>query len=142
MLQKAAMRLRHLRLTTTHLQIMVGFAGRSGRSHWSQEGRFNPTDDTLELTHHLEALWTRYPGSTATRVPIQVGVVFGGLAEVGTTTLPLFSAGRPHAQLMSTVDQLNLRFGKNTLYFGAAHKGRDHAPMRIAFTRIPDAARE
>ncbi|MGZ7186135.1 DUF4113 domain-containing protein [Streptococcus pyogenes] len=45
-------------------------------------------------------------------------------------------------QLMQMVDALNRRFGKNTVYFGNAHEGRDHAPMRVAFNRIPDVDAE
>lgn len=138
MLQKAAMRLRRLDLVCSHLQVSVRFIGKLGREQWGTDARFNHTDDTLELTHHLDALWRGYPGSTAARAPMHVGVVLSGLIEARHQTIPIFESGRPHAPLMKAVDKLNLRYGKSTLYFGSAHKGRDHAPMRIAFTRIPD----
>ena len=32
--------------------------------------------------------------------------------------------------------------GKNTVYFASAQAGLDHAPMRIAFNRIPDLESE
>ncbi len=142
MLQKAAMRLRRLGLVASQLQISVRFTDKLGKSQWGREACFNHSDDTLTLTHHLDALWRGYPGSRGTKKPLHVGVVFSGLIEAVHQTLPIFEADQAHTQLMSAVDRLNLRFGKNTLYFGAAHKGRDHAPMRIAFTRIPDAAVE
>lgn len=138
MLQKAAMRLRRLDLVTSHLQVSVRFIGKFGKANWSVDARFNHTDDTLDLTHHLDALWTQYPGSDAVRAPMHVGVVFTGLIETRHQTRSIFDSARPHKPLMQAVDKLNLRYGKSTLYFGAAHKGRDHAPMRIAFTRIPD----
>jgi DNA polymerase-4 len=40
--------------------------------------------------------------------------------------------------LLAAVDALNRTHGKNTVMFASAHAGRDHAPMRIAFNRIPD----
>ncbi len=138
MMQKAAMRLRKLDLVTSQMHVSVRFIGKLGKDHWGVEARFNHTDDTLELTHHLDALWSEYPGSTAARSPMHVGVVFGGLIEARHQTLSIFDTGRPHKPLMQAVDLLNKRYGKSSIYFGAAHKGRDHAPMRIAFTRIPD----
>lgn len=138
MLQKAAMRLRRLDLVTSSMQVSVRFIGKNGRNDWSVQAGFNHTDDTLMLTHHLDALWRDYPGATAARTPLHVGVVFGGLIESRHQTLSIFEHARSHKPLMQAMDKLNLRYGKSTLYFGAAHKGRDHAPMRIAFTRIPD----
>lgn len=142
MLQKAAMRLRRQDLVASHLQLSVRFIGRQGNSNWSVDARFNHSNDTLLLSHHLDALWADYPGSNKTRAPLHVGVVLSGLLESRHQTLSIFAAERPHTELMQAMDKLNLRYGKNTLYFGAAHKGRDHAPMRIAFTRIPDVAVE
>ncbi|MES2883577.1 MAG: DUF4113 domain-containing protein [Pseudomonadota bacterium] len=138
MLQKAAMRLRRLDLVCSHLQVSVRFISKLGKAGWSVDARFNHTDDTLDLTHHLDALWAQYPGADATRAPMHVGVVLTGLIEARHQTRSIFDSARPHRPLMQAVDKLNLRYGKSTLYFGAAHKGRDHAPMRIAFTRIPD----
>ena len=138
MLQKAAMRLRRLDLVASHLQVSVRFMSKLGRDQWGLDARFNHTDDTIELTHHLDALWAQYPGADASRAPMHVGVVLTGLIEARHQTRSIFDSARPHKPLMQAVDKLNLRYGKSTLYFGAAHRGRDHAPMRIAFTRIPD----
>jgi len=44
----------------------------------------------------------------------------------------------PRTRLHSAVDTLNQTFGKNTVYFGGAHGATSNAPMRIAFTRIPE----
>ena len=41
-------------------------------------------------------------------------------------------------RLHTAIDTLNRTFGKNSVYFGGAHGATDYAPMRIAFTRIPD----
>jgi len=41
-------------------------------------------------------------------------------------------------KLLAAIDALNGKHGKNTVYFASAQVGLDHAPMRIAFNRIPD----
>ena len=41
-------------------------------------------------------------------------------------------------KLNKAIDKLNLKFGKNTIYFGGAHDALQDAPMRIAFNHIPD----
>jgi len=40
------------------------------------------------------------------------------------------------------MDTINRLYGKNALYFASAHQALDHAPMRIAFNRIPDIETE
>jgi DNA polymerase-4 len=45
-------------------------------------------------------------------------------------------------KLMAAIDALNGKHGKNTVYFASAQAGLDHAPMRIAFNRIPDLESE
>jgi DNA polymerase-4 len=46
------------------------------------------------------------------------------------------------ARLSATIDNINRQYGKNALYFASAHGALDHAPMRIAFNRIPDIETE
>ncbi len=41
------------------------------------------------------------------------------------------------AQLSSTMDKLNLKYGHTTLHFAGMLPARDSAPTRIAFTQIP-----
>ena len=40
--------------------------------------------------------------------------------------------------LFRSLDILNLKYGKNTVYFAGAHDALKDAPMRIAFNHIPD----
>jgi len=49
---------------------------------------------------------------------------------------------RDRRKLLATIDTLNGKHGKNTVYFASAQAGLDHAPMRIAFNRIPDLESE
>jgi DNA polymerase-4 len=74
--------------------------------------------------------------------------VFAGLVPAANHTPSLFdtptqNARDPkHAQLLQTLDRVNKQYGKNTLYYAASHGVLDRAPMRIAFTRIPDVETE
>jgi len=49
---------------------------------------------------------------------------------------------RDRRRLLAAIDTLNDKHGKNTVYFASAQAGLDHAPMRIAFNRIPDLESE
>ena len=71
---------------------------------------------------------------------MQVGLVLCGLLEGASHTGDLFEPEKEknRARLLSAVDTLNQTFGKNSVYFGGAHGATDYAPMRIAFTRIPE----
>lgn len=133
MLQKAAMRLRKQQLYCAALQVQVGVVQGDG---WSASARCSQTQDTVELGHHLDTLWRRLPRTL--HKPLSVGVVLHELVPAAQQTLPLFDAQPKRPELNHTVDRINRRFGKSALYFGHSHGAQDHAPMRIAFTRIPD----
>jgi hypothetical protein len=47
-----------------------------------------------------------------------------------------------HQRLDTTLDQLRARYGRGVVFFGSVQDSRDHAPMRISFTHIPDAGLE
>lgn len=133
MLQKAALRLRKLGYHAGGMQIYVRFRE---RSPWSRQTQFTPTQDTAELEHVLNALWPSRPQLE----PMAVGVTLIRLVENEQSTMPLFTEqpGRNRERLTQVVDELNARFGKKAVYFGAAHGALEEAPMRIAFTSIPD----
>ena len=135
--QKAAMRLRSKQWTTGRLSLFVKYIG--GRSTWSEEIRFNPTQDTLELLHTLETLWARQRAQRGD-TPFAVGINFLEIRCEANTVPALFNreAAARRQALLAAVDRLNLKEGKNTVYFAGAHGAVDYTPMRIAFNRIPD----
>ena len=55
--QKAAMRLRRAGRVTGRMSVFVKYIG--DQANWSDEIRFNPTQDVLELLRALEILWVR-----------------------------------------------------------------------------------
>lgn len=137
MLHKAAMRLRKAGLLTGAMHVFVKFAGGGGVA---EDARFLETDDTFELNHVLTMLWERL--GRLRGVPLAVGVTFGGLLEWTNAPRRLFEPPRGRRELNQLVDQLNARYGKDAVYFASTHTARDSAPMRIAFTRIPDLETE
>lgn len=136
LLQKAAMRLRHTGRCAGGLHLSVHYRD---DMRWSDELRLTETQDTLELTHALNQLWARRPAELHRRAPLKVGVQLTHLLDLKFHTPDLFTAEREqtHGRLFSAIDHLNQVYGKNTVYLGGAHGATARAPMRIAFTRIP-----
>jgi len=137
LLQKAAMRLRHNDCCAGRLRVSVDY---TDDSHWSDDAQLTETQDTLVLTHALNALWKKRPEKTARRTPLRIGVMLADLLEMRLHTPDLFEheTEKSHGQLFKAVDHLNKVFGRNSVYFGGAHGATQDAPMRIAFTRIPE----
>jgi DNA polymerase-4 len=141
LLHKAAMRLRHYGCCAGALSLHLRYLdsrlnSRAGHAHWVDTARFSPHADTLKLNPVLAGLWQRRPPDPA---PIlKVGVTLSRLVAADQVTRDLFDPDDLHASLNRVLDQVNQRYGANTLYFGGAHKGRGAAPMRIAFSHVPD----
>lgn len=137
--QKAAMRLRKLDHYAGSLSISVrlGFENR-----WSAEDRFFPTQESRIFLRTLRDLWAQIPPDAP--APCKVSVVLSELVSADNYTNPLFvNMNNPrNVKLDQAMDALNQRFGSKTIYYAGAHAGRHDAPMRIAFTHIPDLKTE
>lgn len=136
LLQKAAMRLRHIGHYAGALGVFVGYRD---DLRWAEEVRFNDTQDIFALTRGLNLAWEQRPRLVRGKVPMQVGVVLTRLVTRQGHTPDLFEQPRELARerLHQAVDTLNRTFGHGTVYLGGAFGVTRHAPMRIAFTRIP-----
>lgn len=133
LLQKAAMRMRSYGLLATHLSIKIKL---HNKHRFVRDAHVSATDNTLLLTQALEAFFDEAPRAE----PVAVSVQLSGLTELAETSGDLF-ADKPVQQttkLNETLDKLNLKYGKNTIYLGGAHAALDNAPMRIAFQHVPD----
>jgi DNA polymerase IV len=142
LLQKAAMRMRSYDLLTSHISIKIKFRDNKTKetSRFYNESGISATDNTLALTDALEALFKALPRAYEKIDPIAVGVNFTALSNVQDAAYDLF-AEKPSAnekKLNKALDILNLKYGKNTVYFAGAHDALKDAPMRIAFNHIPD----
>jgi DNA polymerase-4 len=135
------------------------------KSGSQRDTTFCETQDTAFFLHVLAKLWTKPAGQglILQPQPLAVGLTFFGLVPAAQHTPTLFEAkfestltpsplsalASPPAtplgdrsRLSAAVDKINRLYGKNALYFASAHGALDNAPMRIAFTRIPDIETE
>lgn len=134
LLQKAAMRLRSIGLSASALQLGVKF---TNHPRWHGGLEFPATTDTIELLHAFDLLWKTYP-ARALNIPLHVSVVLHKLDDASHRSGALFGRDQERDQLNAVMDALNLRYGRNTVYFGGAHNTLGAAPMRIAFNHIPN----
>ncbi|MBS3916652.1 MAG: DNA polymerase [Sulfuritalea sp.] len=138
LLQKAAMRLRSYGCIAGAMRVKIKFRNRES---WENQAVFEPTCDTLKLLGVLESLLRDLPQKSGTQ-PLAVAVALSRLDEQENRIRSLFDTGRPHDKLNQIIDSINLRYGRNSLYFGGAHTALHSAPMRIAFGHIPDLSLE
>ncbi|MEA3189250.1 MAG: polymerase [Chthoniobacter sp.] len=137
LLQKAAMRLRKEGYLARGLQLFVEFLHVGG---FCEEMLFLETQDTIALARSMEKLWERRP--RVAQPPLMVGVDLTNLVSEKNYTPALSPEDGRRRKLFASIDALNVRYGKNALYFGGSHRARDSAPMRIAFNRVPDLQTE
>jgi DNA polymerase IV len=142
--QKAAMRLRHYGLVAGSVAVQLGM--RDGLK-WDARLPLDMSHDTRDILAAVDALVEQAMQLSTVRSgsPVQVGMALGALKPAEGATRSLFAADAPGAQssqskeqLDRALDALNLKFGKNTVYYGGAHRALHAAPMRIAFNHVPD----
>ncbi len=137
LLQKATVRMRSYGYHAGAMFVKVKFVN---GERWVKELSFDDTSDSVKLLQVLDAMWKSY--SCSRTKPIAVAVTLFKLTKEFDHTLSLFEPEHQRTQLNDAVDLLNTKFGKNTIYFGGAHRVLGSAPMRIAFTHIPDLKTE
>ncbi len=137
LLQKAAMRLRHSGSCAGGLTVSIDYRDDTS---WKAELRLTETQDTILLTQALNQLWKKRPAADRKRAPFRIGVHLVHLLDLRLHTPDLFEQNTEEVRgrLFNAMDHLNKVLGKNTVYLGGAHGATDDAPMRIAFTRIPE----
>jgi DNA polymerase IV len=156
LLHKAAMRLRMEHFYTGSLAVTIRFQltreqaearatyskikrHYSGikNSGWGMEARFRDCQDTLTLLNILRSLWAQRPQGPEFNRPFFVGITMRDLVPEDKHQEELFADPSNHAQLSTTMDKLNLKYGHTTLHFAGMLPARESAPTRIAFTQIP-----
>jgi DNA polymerase-4 len=152
LLHKAAMRLRTAHLWTTNVSLSVKFAvpketakkrHYSGipQSGWSHGMTVLECQDNQTLVEALGKLWAELPQGEALQKPFFVGVWLGNLVPEHLHTLSLFSSLESESRrtrLSTTMDELNHKYGLDTLFPASMLLAKAAAPTRIAFTSIPD----
>jgi len=153
LLHKAAMRLRMEKFHTSSMSFHIRFAlNREQEAHakklkqhssgivhdsWGMEARFRPCNDTLTLLEALQGIWHECPKGPDQQRPFFVGVTLRNLIPEDEHQAELFADPNNRAQLSTTMDKLNLKYGHTTLHFAGMLPARESAPTRIAFTQIP-----
>lgn len=127
---KTALRLRQEKFYASKIQIFVRFIGQDS---WKAHCGLMETQDTIAFVQTIGTLWKELPEGSI----LAVGVVLTGLVSEALHSPSLFDDPR-RENLTKTLDQVNLKFGKDAVHLGAVHESSDLAPLRIAFTRIPD----
>jgi DNA polymerase-4 len=156
LLHKAAMRLRMEHFYTGSLAVTVRYQltreqaearaehGKVKRhysgiknSGWGMEAHFRDCQDTLTLLEVLRSLWAQRPQGPEFNRPFFVGITMRDLVPEDEHQEELFADPSNRAQLSTTMDKLNLKYGHTTLHFAGMLPARESAPTRIAFTQIP-----
>ncbi|QJR13948.1 DNA polymerase Y family protein [Usitatibacter palustris] len=137
LIQKAAMRLRKADLYAARMSIGVKYLD---GARWDADMKLVDTQDTMSFLHVLEKLWSQRPPTR--RTILQVGMAFSDLVTEAKHTGSLFASEDKSKALYATLDKLNVRFGRQAVYFASAHKARDRGGLHIAFNHIPDPETE
>ncbi|QJR09729.1 DNA polymerase IV 1 [Usitatibacter rugosus] len=131
--QKAAMRLRKAGFYAGRMTLDLKYID---GGHWGKDMRLVDTQDTVAFLHVLEKLWSERPKRK--RTILKVGMAFSDFVSEQDHTGSLFASEDRSKSLYKALDSLNVRFGKQAVYFASAHKARDRGGMHIAFNHIPD----
>jgi DNA polymerase IV len=128
LLVRAAQRLRDEGFFCRRLAVEVKWLGR-GRGLWTASRSFSETQDTGVLLPILQKIWREVPDLT----PLRIGVALSGLAPEQAHQPDLFDKPSD-ARLVTAIDELNARFGKGAITYGAAAGDQT---SKIAFQRVP-----
>ncbi len=127
---KAAARLRQEGFYASGIYIYVRF---QGQDTWKASCSLMETQDTVVFINAVRTLWEEAPAGQV----FAVGMAMTGLVPEAYHAPSLFE-NQDRSRLIKTLDQLNEKFGKDVLHYGATHESDGLVPLRIAFTRIPD----
>jgi DNA polymerase IV len=126
LLQKASARLRAERLCAGSMLLFV-----KGKKGWKSLVQLEPTADTVAMNDQFLEAWA----SRDFEGPIAVGVTFFDLSEEQAVTPSLFEKAGDRRLLNTAVDDINRRFGKNTIYLAGMERAKDTAEEKIAFNK-------
>lgn len=124
---KAAQRLREGHLVTSR----VRFAAKGKTDRWEKEMAVPPNCDSVLLSSLMDQAWATKPGFAA----MQVSVVLSHLSEENEATPSLFTANEETTALSKTLDVVNKKFGKNSVYPAAMEHAKNSADEKIAFQK-------
>jgi len=133
LLHRAAARLRRLNYFAGRLSVAVFNVGAD--RGWEGTAKLGHCRDTSTMLAVLGELWSHRPREGT---PLRIAVTLFDLTAAASVPRSLFEEDRQRDRLSKIVDQVNSRFGSARLYFAPMFEARDAAPVRIAFTHVPD----
>jgi len=137
LIHKAAFRLRRLKYMAGSMSIKIKYF--NSKSSWRRTLKIGKRHDTQSLIKALSDVWKERPRGLT---PLSVAVVLSELSPINETSYSLFSNEFKQDKLATALDKINERYGMNSIYFGSMHDASESAPLRIAFTSIPDVVAE
>jgi DNA polymerase-4 len=152
LLHKAALRLRKNQLWAGSIGMTVGFVAPRGHKApvsgygvptqgWKSEIRLGEVQDSQTLIAALCQLWASKPSGGYYDHPNFIGVHLNHLVPDHLHSLSLFESldgEQSRAKLSQVMDQLNNKYGMNTLAPATMLTAFKAAPTRISFHTIPD----
>lgn len=130
LIHKAGVRLRKLNYWCCFLNVSVRFID---GSKWQNETRLIECQDDLTLIAALKSLW-KIP---ANKMPVKVSLWLTDLVPNEQHNSSFFEDHKS-LKLSKTLDSIQQKYGRSSIFFAGAHKAQRSAPLRIAFTNIPD----
>lgn len=130
LLSKVAIRLRGVKLMTSAVSLSIRYLD---QTKFRRELRFHETQDTGFLLRCIEQMYAESPKGLK---PLKVDIVVSRLNSESQHQLSFFEDGR-RGEAYKIMDQINQKFGRDTIYVGSLQKSASRAPTRIAFSRIP-----
>ena len=131
LLTKAAQRLRREGYCTCEL---VCAARLLPHGQWSRRSMLPPTTSTRVLMAAMVEQWAGAPDARY----LVIATTLQRLMPINESTAPLFPAEQADVRLDRAIDRINTRYGYGAVRPASADV--DSAPMRIAFSSIPDLA--
>lgn len=130
LLHKAGVRLRKLDFWCRYLYISLRFID---GSKWYNETKMIECQDDLSLIAALKTLWN----PPENKMPLKVSLWLSDLVP-GKQHTESFFEDKKSQKLSKTLDSIQEKFGRSSIYFAGSKKAQRAAPLRIAFTNIPD----
>lgn len=112
------------------------FTRSPGGGRWKARATFPHCQDTPSLIRAMTPLWKQRP--TGAGAPMLVGVTLHDLRTDESAPAPLFPAEERSRRLSHALDRLHIKHGAELAHPASTLPVRSSAPMRIAFSSIPD----
>jgi len=134
LLHKASARLRRQHCYAGRLSLAVYDVGAA--HGWEATAKLGRCRDTSTMLALLGELWRHRPSEGR---PLRVAVTLWHLTAEAEVPKSLFDEDHRRERLSEVLDKVNERFDAARLFLAPMFTARDAAPVRIAFTKVPDA---